>query len=276
MTDPNIWNQLFIWPILNVFVAIYNGFSAIGLPGSFGFAIIGLTTLIKLITTPFTIASMKSTQKMQALKPEIDKIKAKYKNDAQAQMRETNKLYKEMGANPVAGCLPMLIQMPIIFALYNMLFQIVSTDMSHVMESINKIVYFPLLHLDKPFDPYFFGINLGSKPSDWQTAGIFLLVIPVITAALQFLQTKTMIPKAQEKIVEKAAGDKKVDESDFANIMQKQMLYFFPVMIGFVSYGFPIGLALYWNTFSIFGIIQQRLTGDLTKHDKKSSSKKSS
>ena len=258
MTDPSIWNQLFIWPILNILVAIYKLFTAIGLPGSLGLAIIGLTVLIRLLLYPFTAAQLKAMKKMQELKPQMDRIKEQYKKDTMRQQQEFAKLYKEQGVNPAAGCLPLLIQFPIFIALYNVLLQVVSNgDITKIVGEINQVVYLPILQIDKPWDPYFFGVNLGSKPSDWQTAGLFLLAIPVITAGLQFLQTKMMTPKTQEKLVEKAAKAPGVDSSDFANIMQKQMLYFLPVMIGFFSYGFPVGLSLYWNVFSVFGIIQQ-------------------
>lgn len=260
MTDPSIWNQLLIWPILNILFGIYKVFAAIGLPGSLGLAIIGLTVLIRLALYPLTAAQLKSTQQMQELKPHMDRIRQKYKKDKMRQQQEMAKLYKEYGVNPAAGCLPLLVQIPIFIALYNVLLTIVSQgDIVKTTEEINKIVYAPFLRIDKPWDPNFLGINLGARPSDWQQVGIVLLAVPIVTGILQFVQTKMMIPKAQEALVEKAAADKKVDSSDFANIMQKQMLYFFPVMIAFVSYTFPIGLSLYWNAFSVFGIIQQYL-----------------
>ena len=260
MTDPSIWNQFLIWPILNVLIAIYKLFEGVRLPGSLGLSIIGLTLLIRFVLYPFTTAQIKSAQKMQELKPNMDRIKEKYKKDAMRQQQEFAKLYKEHNINPAAGCLPLLIQAPIFLALYNMLLQVVSNgDVVKVMGEINKIVYFPFLKIDQPWDPYFLGVNLGAKPSDWATTGILLLAIPAVTGLLQFLQTKMMIPKTQEALVAKAADDKKTDMNDFTNIMQKQMLYFFPIMIGVASYGFPVGLSLYWNTFTIFGIIQQYL-----------------
>ena len=253
-----LWNDLLIRAILNLLVTFYKIFNSIGLPGSLGLAIIGLTVLIRLILYPFTAAQLRSMQKMQALKPHMDRIKEKHKKDTMRQQQEMAKLYREHGVNPAAGCLPLIIQIPIFIALYNVLLQVVSNgDIAKVTDEVNKIVYFPFLKIAEPWDPYFVGVHLGSKPSDFQTAGIFLLSVPVITAALQFLQTKMMTPKTQKQIVEKAAAAPGVDSSDFANIMQKQMLYFFPIMIGFFSYGFPIGLSLYWNAFTIFGIIQQ-------------------
>lgn len=265
MTDPSLWNQILIWPILNILVAIYKLFASLGLPGSLGLAIIGLTILIRFVLYPFTAAQIKSTQKMQALKPHMDRIKEKHKKDKMRQQQEMAKLYKEHGVNPAAGCLPLLIQLPIFIALYNVLLQVVSNgDIAKITSDINKIIYFPFLKIEKPWDPYFIGVNLGTRPSDWQTAGIFLLLVPIVTALLQFLQTKMMVPQKNSvsQVPQKTEGkadQKKDDMSDFSSIMQKQMLYFFPVMIGFFSYGFPIGLSLYWNVFTVFGIMQQYL-----------------
>lgn len=260
MTDPSLWNQILIWPILNILIAIYKIFAVIGLPGSLGLAIIGLTILIRFILYPFTAVQMKSMHKMQTLKPHMDRIREKFKKDKMRQQQEMAKLYKEHGVNPAAGCLPLIIQFPVFIALYNVLLQVVSNgDVVKIVDDINKIVYTPFLKIDAPWDPYFLGINLGARPSDWQNGGFILLAIPLITGLLQYWQTRIMMPKTQEALVEKAAENKKVDSSDFANIMQKQMLYFFPIMIAFASYGFPTGLSLYWNTFSLFGIIQQSL-----------------
>ena len=172
--------------------------------------------------------------------------------------KEMAKLYKEHGANPAAGCLPLLVQFPIIIALYNSLFGLFkNTD---PVSYINKMVYTPSLHVDK-WDMNFFFVNLGELPSHWQQVGVWLLLIPVITAALQFLQTK-LTPNAFGQASGQKAIAKKKDGAtdtmaDFSSIMQKQMLYFFPVMIAFISFGFPVGLSLYWNTFTVFGIIQQ-------------------
>ncbi len=253
-----LWNEVFIRPILNVLVLLYKAFSGIGLPGSLGLAIIALTILIRFLLYPFTQAQMKSMQKMQVLKPHMDKIKEKHKGDAKKQQVEMARLYKEHNINPAAGCLPLLIQMPIFIALYNVLQQVVSIgDIGKVMDDINQKVYFSQLKLTVPWDPYFLVVNLGTTPGNWQKDGAFLLIIPVITGVLQFLQTKTMNiapPKLKQEIVKK--NDQK-KEDDFQNIMQKQMLYFFPAIIAFFSYGFPVGLSLYWNVFSLFGKIQQ-------------------
>ena len=116
-------------------------------------------------------------------------------------------------------------------------------------------------------DVSFFGISLGIKPSQWQTHGWWMLAIPLITAALQYWQSKLMLPqspitntqlpvKVEKKDVKKDEKKKESPE-DTALEMQKQMAMITPLMFGMFAYQFPLGLALYWNVFGLFGIMQQ-------------------
>ena len=100
------------------------------------------------------------------------------------------------------------------------------------------------------------------KPSDWQTQGVWLLSIPIITAALQFWQSKLMMPPAAAKALtgkqEKKNENKKEEpKPDTAAEMQKQMMLITPIMFGMFAFQFPLGLSLYWNIFGLFGIMQQ-------------------
>lgn len=245
------FNVILIYPIINIIVVIYKAFLTLGAPFALGFSIIALTILIKIITHPLTAAQLKSAAKMQNLKPHLDKLKDQHKGDKTRLSQETMRLYKEHGVNPAAGCLPLLIQLPIFIALYNVLIQVVGTNSIETVDKINKSLYFEGLRLDKPWDPNFFGISLAAKPADWGSAGAVLLLIPIITTGLQFIQSKMMMPKTE---ISKVTAGK---EDDFQKIMQTQMVYFMPLMIGFFSYTFPVGLSLYWNIFTLFGIIQQ-------------------
>ena len=119
MTNPTLWNQLFVWPIVNVLVTLYKFFEWLHIPGALGFAVIGLTVLIRLVLYPLMAAQMKSAKKMQNLKPHLDAINAKHKDDKKALQQAQLDLYKQHGVNPAAGCLPLLIQMPVLIALYN-------------------------------------------------------------------------------------------------------------------------------------------------------------
>jgi len=261
MTNPNLWNELLIWPIINVLVAFYKLFEWLHLPGPLGFSVLALTVVIRLLLYPLMAAQLQSAKKMQKIKPHLDALNDKHKNDKQALQQAQLALYKEHGVNPVGGCLPMLIQMPVLFALYNVFFQVLQNgNLTKLMADINAVVYTPALKLTT-LDLSFFGVSLGLKPSEWTTHGVWLLLIPVITAALQWWQTRLMLPQTTitDTRKEKKNNDKKEEQKpeDTAAEMQKQMALITPVMFGVFAYQFPLGLALYWNVFSLFGIMQQ-------------------
>lgn len=248
MTDPSIWNQLLIWPILNILIAIYKGLAFLKVPGAFGFAIIGLTILIRGVLTPVTKAQLKSAKKMQDLKPHLDELSKKHKDDKTKLQQAQLALYKDAGVNPAAGCLPLLVQIPVFISLYNVFIQVLDGSGTEFISKVNQVLYHPALRIEG-LDLNFFGIGLAVKPNQWQTQGIWLLAIPVITGLLQYWQTRLMIPPAPKK-------DPAAQEDQMMQ-MQKQMGLMMPVMIGFFALSFPVGLSLYWNTFSVFGIIQQ-------------------
>lgn len=283
MFDPNnFFNSLFLIPILNTLIGLYKLLLVLKIPGALGFSVILLTITIRLVLSPFTLAQLKSAHKLSKLKPQLDKLAQTFKNDKQRLHQEQLRLYKEAGVNPAAGCLPLLFQMPILIALYNLFFQLLgSGNITNVVEGINQVVYFPFLKIES-LDLSFFGIKLASKPSDFQKDGVFLLLIPVITALLQYWQTKMMTPhehrpKSKEQRTEGKKDSKEPTtalavagkEEDMGAVMQKQMAVMMPLMIGFFAYSFPVGLSLYWNTFTVFGIIQQyQLDKNLTnKHE---------
>ena len=249
-------------PILNVLVVLYHGLNFIHLPFALGFAIIALTVVIRLILYPLMNSQLKASKKMQDIAPHLSKLKEKHKNDAKTLQAETMKLYKEFGVNPAAGCLPVIVQLPLIWALYQVL-QLIVKPGAAVLSQVNHMLYSNSLRLTSPWDTAFFGLPLAQNPSHLlSTVGPAILLIPVITGLSQFIQTKMMLPAQPQakdnKLVKK--GEKK--QEDFATAFQSQSLYIFPIMIAFFSYSFPIGISLYWNTFTIFGIIQQyRISG---------------
>ena len=257
MTDPSLFNTILVWPIINALVGIYKILFFLHVPYALGFSIILLTIAIRLILYPLISSQLKASKKMQEISPHLSKLKDKHKNDAKTLQAETMKLYKEFGVNPAAGCLPLIVQLPIIWGLYSVLQQIVSLGVKDVVLSINRIVYFDFLKLSGSWDPNFLGIPLGQNPAGMiSKIGPLILIIPLLTFLFQFIQSKMMIPhKGKDK--DKDKKEKKKD--DFASAFQSQSLYIFPVMIGFFSYTFPLGLSLYWNTFTIFGIVQQYL-----------------
>lgn len=258
ITTGNIFHQLLVWPILNVLILLYKGFESIGVPGSFGWAIIAMTFIVRAIIHPLNHRQMETMRKMQELKPHIENLQKKYKNDKQKLQQEQLKLYQKHGINPAAGCLPLLIQMPIIYGLFQSFSAILQADSNQqALETINKLVYHPALHIDT-LNTDFLGINLTISPNQWQEAGIWLLIIPVITGILTWYQSKVMTAQqTPAKKIEKKKKDEKAPE-DMAQEMQKQMMYIMPFMIGFFAYSFPVGLSLYWNTLTLFMIMSHK------------------
>jgi YidC/Oxa1 family membrane protein insertase len=259
MNFGDIWKTVLVNPILNVLVAFYKFFEFLHVPGPLGFAVIGLTLIIRLILYPLMAAQLRSAKKMARIKPHMDALAVKHKGDKTALQQAQMALYKEHGVNPAAGCLPLLIQMPVLIALYNVFYQVLNAgNITKVITDINNIVYLPAFKITN-LDLNFFGINLAVKPSQFATHGYLLLLVPLVTAALQWWQTKLMmaatpaVPPADKALVK--PGEK--PKEDMAADMQKQMSIITPIMFGYFAYTFPLGLALYWNVFGLFGILQQ-------------------
>ena len=268
----NPFDAFLTTPILNLLVALFKILDAVKIPGALGLAIILLTIIIRMALWPLTTAQLKSTQKMAALKPHLDRIKAEHGHDKVRHQQEVASLYKEHGVNPLAGCLPLLLQIPVFFALYNVLLKIVEFGKADFLASINSRLYWQALYLESIPETNFLGFNLSAKPSEWQTIGAAILLIPIATGVFQFIQSKMLTPaKNTQALTNPTPKDTKEKEGleDTMAQVQSQMTFIMPAMIAFFSYGFPVGLSLYWNTFTVIGIIQQYMitgAGALNKY----------
>lgn len=246
-----LFTTIVLNPITNVLVLFYHLLYLIHIPYALGFAIILLTIFIRIILYPFVSSQIKSTSKMQKVAPHVASIKEKHKKDSKKQQEEIMKLYKEHGISPAGGCLPSLVQIPIIWGLYHVLTTVVAADSFNSIQKINDILYsfLKFAHIDHIWDISFFGLPLSASPSKLITLMPIVIIVPVLTAVFQFILSKMMLP-------ETVPGQKKKAD-DFQSTFQSQSLFIFPIMIGFFSFSFPVGLSLYWNTFTIFGILQQ-------------------
>lgn len=202
--------------ILNLIEYFYGLSIAIGIP-SYAFAIILLTIFIKMLLFPLTIKQMKSMKGMQKIQPEMQKIQKQYKNDKEKLNKAMMDLYQKHNVNPAAGCFPILIQMPILFALFS---------------ALRNYNFDPIEHAT------FFWISSLSVPDP-------LYILPVLVGAATFLQSKLTAVSSGP------AGANKV------------ILYFLPVMIGYISMQFPAGLCLYWVVFNVMGVLQQMIINRL-------------
>jgi YidC/Oxa1 family membrane protein insertase len=233
------------------------------LPGAFGFAVIGLTVLVRLVLHPFFKQQLEMSKKMQEMKPHLDRLSKEHKDDKNRLQQEQLKLYQQAGINPASGCIFMIVQIPVFIGLYNTLsLFLMNGNATKVIADINKALYWPMLKI-QAIDPWFFGFNLAVTPAkggQW-----YYYLIPVLTGILQYLQVQVSMPQQtqstaiQERKPEEQDPNKKPDDSgDFQKAMNTQMKYIFPFMIGWFSYTLPVGLSLYWNIFSLFSILQYR------------------
>ncbi len=203
---------------------------------------------------------LKSAKLLNDLKPELDKLKQKHKGDKQALSTAQMALYKEHGYNPAGGCLPILVQFPVFIALYQVIVSFFSGE--HGLERINNALYNSSWHFNTSPSLDFFGLNLGMKPSEFASHGFWLLSIPLLTAALTFVQSKMMAPKPVKTYPSDSPKEKheKSEQEDTMMAVQSQMLYMMPILIGYGAFQFPIGMAIYWNMGTLISILQQYLT----------------
>jgi YidC/Oxa1 family membrane protein insertase len=282
MISPNFFNTILVIPILNLLVVFYKLFLLVKLPGAFGLAIIALTIFIRMLFQPFFKKQIETAKKMQELKPHLDRLTEKHKDDKKQLQAEQLKLYQQAGINPASGCLVMIIQLPVFIALYQTLnLFLLGGHADKTIQAINKVMYMPLLKITS-INPWFFGLDLVKSPS--QARIWYYLLVPLVTGILQYFQAQASMPPASatSQVVPPSAkategkqdkdnkdskdGNKKKDDSaDFQKAMNTQMKYMFPVMIGYFSYKLPVGLALYWNIFSIMGIMQYKQVNSKSK-----------
>src|SRR4030043_1293366 len=173
----NPFDVFLINPLFNILIILFKLFQTLFIPGALGLAIILMTVIIRLALWPLTTTQLKSSQKMAALKPHLDRVKEEHGHDKVRHQQEVAKLYKEHGVNPLAGCLPMLLQIPIFISLYQVLLKVVDLKNTDFLTNINDRLYYQFLHLDKVPNTNFIGFHLESKPNQWSEVGILILLI---------------------------------------------------------------------------------------------------
>lgn len=222
-----LFHTILYRPLFNLLIAIYNH-----VPGhDLGLAIIGLTLLIRLVFVPLSIKSLKSQRAIALVQPKLQELQTKHKEDKQALAQATMALYKEHKVNPLSGCLPILIQLPIIWSLYRVFINGVKA---------NALVdLYPFVH-----NPGVLGhVGLG-----FIDLAVRNPAMAIIAGVLQGIQSWLMM-----KLQKPTAGA----APNPAMKMSQQMMYFFPIMIIFISWSLPAGLVLYWITTTAFSIFEQ-------------------
>ena len=225
-TITTIFNNILYYPLFNALVLLYKY-----LPGhDFGVAIIVLTFIIRLILYFPSLKAIRSQKALSEIQPRIQEIQKTHKDDKIKQGEEMMELYKKAKINPFSGCLPTLIQLPFLFALYRVFWKGLRPE-----ELVN--LYSFVLNPGQ-ISPNFLGIINLSSPN---------ILLAVIAGIFQFLQTKMLTPKTK----------KSGKSSDFSVIMQKQMVYVFPLMTIVILWKLPSAIGLYWIVSSLFSVVQQ-------------------
>lgn len=243
-----LFNTIVYNPMLNAMLYLY---SVLWL--NYGIAIIVFTLLVGVATMPFRVKSQQSMkaqqEKMAALRPKLDEIKKKYKDNPQELQRQQMKLYQEHGvANPFnMGCLLTLLPFPIFIGMYQVITAVMG-DRPEQMIQLPRHLYANFLNVGTllPVNSNFLGLDLGVILSTQNL--IIVGTVIVLVVGTQFLQTKMMQTPGASLDPQQAQ-------------MNQSMTLMMPLMFGFFVYNAPIGLSLYWITFSVIGIIQQGLTG---------------
>jgi YidC/Oxa1 family membrane protein insertase len=232
-------------PLLNSLIWLYHA-----IPGhDLGVAIILLTLATKFILAIPSAHAIRSQRELQLIQPKLEALKTQYKNNKEELGKKLMEFYREHKVNPFSSCLPSLIQFPILFILYHVFINGLATDpgtgilvsktLSHLYEPLRST------YSATPIDLHAFGfLNL---------AGTKNIILAVVTAGLQFWQSK-MLMSRQADTKDKGAADENMAAS-----MSKQMMYIFPIFTGYLVYVFPAGLGLYWLTSTLFQIVQQYL-----------------
>lgn len=225
------YGEIFYKPLLNGFL-----FLTSVLPfNDLGLAVILLTVLVRLILFPFTHKTLKSQQIMKKLEPDIKKIQGGGKT-REEQAKELMDLYRAHGINPFSGFLSLFLQLPILIALYHVFWKGIPFKISEV---------YGFLSVPQNINTMFLGFISLTEAN---------IGMAMLAAISQFWQAKLAIPPIQQGRADQSVGASKPDMS---RIMQKQMLFVFPILIFFIAYKLPAAVSLYWTSMNIFAIVHE-------------------
>ncbi len=264
-----LFHEVLFRPLLNLLVFLYE------FTGDFGLAIIIVTALVRLMLYPIAKKTLVHQKELKKIQPKIKALQEKHKDDKETLSKEMMALYKEHNFNPASGCLPMIVQLIVLIALYRVFLSVMDLRFEELyswMSNPGKI------------DTYFFNLfDLGQKSAELNLGKILAfnlaegikiaswggVILAVVAGLAQFYQTKMTIAKQKEKKEEedknkteeerKQEAEKKADEPDMMEMMNKQMLYFFPFLTVYIGLSFPAGLSLYWTVSTLLLIGQQYL-----------------
>jgi YidC/Oxa1 family membrane protein insertase len=239
MTD--LWNDVLVYPLLTLLVIAYD------LIHDFGLAVVAITVLIRLGLYPLYVRQIRSSRAMQELAPALNDIKKKWPNDRQRQAQEQQKLYAERGVNPVGGCLPMIVFLPVLIAMYAAFQQAPHLTGDTLQEIVHR--YLPFVPVNVPPDGT---IDMTAHWLPWiEAAGGDLsqrdpfYILPIISAALQLVASVMAMPRNPAQT------------DDPTQRTMQSMTYTFPLLTIILFRDFPAGVFIYYITTTLFQIVQQ-------------------
>ncbi|MFN0096302.1 MAG: YidC/Oxa1 family membrane protein insertase [Dehalococcoidia bacterium] len=219
------FNIALVDPMINLLVILYNV-----LFSSFGLAIIAFTLIVRLITWPLTYRQLKQTRIMQSAQPRMQEIQKKY-SDPRRRQEEMMKVYKEVGFNPLGCFTGMVVQIPILFALFYTI-RVTLPESPEALDRLGSRLYdWAYIQSAIPIEDHFLGLDLKVN------SNIFMVLLVGLTT---FLQTKTTTT---------------VTTDERMRAQQQMMAYMMPLMFGFFALSFPNGVSLYWIVNSLIGIL---------------------
>lgn len=217
--------------------------------------IVGFTVLVRLAILPLTLRQQRSMKKMQEIQPELKKLQEEYKDDREILVQKQMALYKENNVNPLAGCLPIFIQLPIFIGLWRAIIAALASTPNDLLGLEHRILIGGLDNL-VPLDNQWLWLNLA-LPDPYY-------VLAILVFLTSFLQQKLIMPSNKNTTQRTAPGGRKdasQEAADQAAQMTRQMTTFMPFFFGFLALSYSSGLAIYFLTSNIIGIIQYSAMG---------------
>ncbi|TME63861.1 MAG: membrane protein insertase YidC [Chloroflexi bacterium] len=241
MSPVDIWNDVLVYPLLTLLIIAYD------FVHDFGFAVVIVTVLIRLALYPLYVRQIRSSRGLQELAPALNDIKKKYGSDRAKLNEEQMKLYRERGVNPAGGCLPMLVFLPVLIAMYSAFQQAPKFDGAALQEIVHR--YLPFIQVGIPLDSK---IDMTAHWLPWiQAAGRDLsqsdpyFILPVLSGALQLVASVMAMPRNPPKT------------DDPTQRTMQSMTYTFPLLTIVFFNSFPAGVFIYYITTTLFQIVQQ-------------------
>jgi len=225
-----LYNTLLYQPILNLLVYLYNVVPA----QEIALAILALTVIVKVLLYPLTAQSLRAQKVMQDLQPKLEALKKQYADNKEKLATETMALYKEQKINPLSSCLPVLIQFPFLIAVYQ--------AFRHGLKSDNLNMLYGFVQNPGTINTMSFGFVDFATPN---------IILAVLAGGAQFWQTRMLMRKRPVKKTEASKDE------DMTAVLNRNMLYFMPVVTIFIGASLPAGLTFYWLITTLLTIAQQ-------------------